>query len=97
MQYTLINGIEIKDLTNSHKDILEYDFLKQSDKNKLITITNNVRLTYKEDISTKYNKIKDFLLENHLINKELDNSIFDRFIIKLLAKLIYEYSYLMKV
>lgn len=96
MKYTLINGIEISDLTNNHKDVLEYDFLKQSDLNKLITITNNLRLTYNQDITHKFNMIKDFLMNNNLIRSNIDKSIFDKFVIKLLAKLIYEYSYLMK-
>lgn len=95
MKYT-INNIVINDKTNSYEHILKDSFLKQNDKNKLIFITDNIKINYNDNISLKYNKIKDFLLKNELIKQNISNSITDKFIIKLLTKLIYDYGYLLK-
>jgi len=95
MQYT-INNITIIDKEDKFKHILDQDFLKRSNKQKLELITSNIRIYYNESISNKFLKIKAFLIDNKLIDSNIDQSILNKFIYRLLAKLVYEYSYLLK-
>jgi hypothetical protein len=95
MKYT-INNINIIDKNDKYKHILDHNFLKQSDKQKLIFITNNTNIYYKDQINTKFLKIKFFMLNNDLSLRKIDKKILDQYIYKLLSKLIYKYGYLLK-
>ena len=93
MQYE-IGNIIIKDLNDEFKDLLEYKFFKQTDKQKLDFITNNIRINYKDSTDIKFNKIKQFLIKNEYNIKDIE--LLDKFVVKLLSKLVFQYKYLLK-
>ena len=95
MIYT-INNMIVKDLNNQNKNILSNYFLKHTDKHKLEFICNNITINYKDNTLTKYNKVKAFLMNNNLLNEEVEEIFLNKFIIKLLRKLIFEYAYLLR-